>query len=184
VTTTTDLVSYEDALASYDPVIDPEDDGEDIRAFANFMRATKAPARGAITAAVQAGDQVFSKTGCAACHVASITTAPEGTSVNGGALVVRAAVGNKVIHPYSDFLLHDIGTGDGIVEGAPQTRNEFRTMPLWGLRTRSRYMHDGLSLTLNEAILRHSGESAAPIVFYQFLTTTQRSNLLTFLRSL
>ena len=57
-------------------------------------------------------------------------------------------------------------------------------MPLWGLRTRSTFMHDGLSLTMNEAILRHAGESSLPIQLYQFLTAAQRINLLTFLRSL
>jgi CxxC motif-containing protein (DUF1111 family) len=101
-------------VSAFDPVKDPEDNGEDVVAFANFMRATKAPPRGAQTASVTAGEQVFNKAGCAVCHVASITTAPQGTIINGGKLTVRAAVGNKIIHPYSDFLLHDVGTGDGI----------------------------------------------------------------------
>ena len=48
---------------------DPEDDGVDIVAFANFMRATKAPSRGPITADVQAGEAVFNRVGCAICHV-------------------------------------------------------------------------------------------------------------------
>ena len=57
--------------------------------------------------------------------------------------VVPDALGNKIIHPYSDFLLHDIETGDGIVQAAPQdTANKLRTAPLWGLRMRPRYMHD------------------------------------------
>ena len=98
----------------YDPVPDPEDDGVDVVAFANFMRATKAPPRGTITSAVRAGDTLFNSLGCSGCHVASIRTAAPGTRINGGALRVRDAVGNKIIHPYSDFLLHDIGTGDGI----------------------------------------------------------------------
>ncbi len=174
--------------ASYDPVVDPEDDGEDVRAFANFMRATKAPARGAITAAVQAGDQVFSQTGCATCHVTSITTAPEGTSVNGGALVVRAAVGNKVIHPYSDFLLHDVGTGDGIpiqpTAEYASTANQIRTAPLWGLRTRNRLMHDGLSFTRDEAILRHAGQAKPVIDAYRALNAQDKAALLAFLNSL
>ena len=59
----------------YDPVPDPEDDGVDIVAFANFMRATKAPARGEISAAVDAGEQLFTKVGCTVCHVPAVTTA-------------------------------------------------------------------------------------------------------------
>ena len=46
--------------------------------------------------------------------MASITTATAGTVINGGAFTVPNALGDKVINPYSDFLLHDIGTGDGI----------------------------------------------------------------------
>ncbi|HSE87850.1 MAG TPA: di-heme oxidoredictase family protein, partial [Candidatus Binatia bacterium] len=98
----------------YDPVPDPEDDGVDVVAFADFMRATKAPPRGTITADVSAGEVLFNKTGCAVCHTPSITTARAGTKINGSEFTVPTALGNKIIHPYSDFLLHDIGTGDGI----------------------------------------------------------------------
>ena len=67
---------------------------------------------------------------------------PAGTSLNGGAYAVPAALGNKVIHPYSDFLLHDIDSGDGIpVQNSADyanTKNQMRTAPLWGLRTRNR----------------------------------------------
>ena len=63
----------------------------------------------------------------------SITTAAPGTLINGGTFAVPAALGNKIIHPFSDFLLHDIGTGDGIVQnGGPSTANKLRTPPLWG----------------------------------------------------
>jgi CxxC motif-containing protein (DUF1111 family) len=174
--------------APYDPVTDPEDDGEDVRAFANFMRSTKAPSRGAITPAVQTGEQVFSKTGCATCHVTSITTAPEGTVVNGGALVVRAALGNKVIHPYSDFLLHDVGTGDGIpiqpTAEYASIANQIRTAPLWALRTRNRLMHDGLSFTREEAILRHAGQAKGVTDAFRALSAADKAALLAFLNSL
>ncbi|HEY8266733.1 MAG TPA: di-heme oxidoredictase family protein, partial [Steroidobacteraceae bacterium] len=79
----------------YDRVADPEDDGVDVVAFADFMRSTKAPSRGPITANVRAGEQVFSRIGCANCHVPSITTAPPGTPINGNALRVAKALGNK-----------------------------------------------------------------------------------------
>ncbi len=95
------------------------------------------------------------------------------------------ALGGKVIHPFSDFLLHDVGTGDGIVQnGGPSTRNKARTAPLWGLRTRNRLMHDGESLTRNEAILRHAGEARPVILNYFFLSTAQKNQLITFLNSL
>ncbi len=150
----------------YDTVADPEDDGVDVVAFADFMRSTKAPSRGPITADVQAGDRLFTQVGCATCHVATIVTARAGTPINGGAFKVPAALGNKIIHPYSDFLLHDIGTGDGIpflpTAQYAATASQMRTAPLWALRTRNRLMHDGLSFTFQEAIARHAGQ-AAPV---------------------
>src|ERR1700688_559227 len=130
---------------------DPEDVPDslglaDIDHFAQFIRGTKVPPRDlalAGTASAQAGSRLFERIGCGTCHVSSITTATPGTVVNGGKFVVPAALGNKVIHPYGDFLLHDIGTGDGIVQAGPQdTANKLRTEPLWGLRMRPRFMHD------------------------------------------
>jgi CxxC motif-containing protein (DUF1111 family) len=172
----------------FDPVADPEDDGEDVVAFANFMRSTKAPPRGAITATARAGELLFNTAGCSGCHVSTLRTAAPGTRINGGAIRVRDAVGNKIIHPYSDFLLHDIGTGDGIpvLPGAAfaSTAAQIRTAPLWALRTRNRLMHDGLSFTKQEAIARHAGQAAAAKAAYEALTTAQKDQVLAFLDSL
>jgi CxxC motif-containing protein (DUF1111 family) len=175
-------------VAAFDTVPDPEDDGVDVVAFANFMRSTKAPSRGPITRDVRAGEVLFNNVGCNVCHVASIVTAPPGTRINGGALVVRRAVGNKVIHPYSDFLMHDIGSGDGIpVQPIPEyaaTANQIRTAPLWALRTRNRLMHDGLSFTKAEAIARHNGQATAVRQRFDALTAAQKALLMKFLDSL
>jgi CxxC motif-containing protein (DUF1111 family) len=167
---------------------DPEDEGEDVVAFADFMRATKAPPRGAIDAQVQAGEALFRAVGCASCHVDTIVTAPPESRINGGALTVRAALGSKSIHPYSGFLLHDIGSGDGIpIQPVPAyagTADQIRTAPLWGLRTRNRLMHDGLSFTREEAIARHGGQAAAVRQAYDALSTADKALLLKFLTSL
>jgi CxxC motif-containing protein (DUF1111 family) len=172
----------------FDPVADPEDDGIDIIAFANFMRATKAPARGRITDEVRRGEQLFTQIGCATCHVASIQTARPGTRINGDAFVVPAALGNKIIHPYSDFLVHDIGTGDGIpILPTPEfahTANKMRTAPLWALRTRNRLMHDGLSFTKQEAIARHAGQASAVTARFNALSDADERRVLAFLDSL
>lgn len=184
----TSLGRYIGFGTAYDNVQDPENDGGDLKAFANFMRSTKAPPRGPINPTVRAGEVVFNNTGCAGCHVASIRTASPGTRINGGALRVRDAVGNKIIHPYSDFLLHDIGTGDGIplLPGAEfaSTMTQIRTAPLWALRTRNRMMHDGLSFTKEEAITRHAGQATAAKNAFVALDATQRTALLAFLDSL
>lgn len=174
--------------SAFDPVPEPEDDGADVSAFADFMRATKAPPRGPITAAAANGEIVFNQLGCNVCHVASITTAPAGTVINAGAFTVPAALGDKVIHPYSDFLLHNIGTGDGIpilpLAAFDDTTNQMRTPPLWGLRTRNRLMHDGLSFTLTEAIQRHRGQATPSSNGFANLSQLNKNRLLAFLKSL
>jgi CxxC motif-containing protein (DUF1111 family) len=176
------------SVAAYDPVPDPEDDGIDVVAFANFMRSTKAPPRGPITTQVRAGEVLFNQVGCGGCHTPTIRTAEPGIRINGGALRVRNAVGNKIIHPYSDFLLHDIGTGDGIpvLPGLQfaSTAAQIRTAPLWALRTRNRLMHDGLSFTKQEAIARHANQAAAARTAYDALSTAQKNQVLAFLDSL
>jgi len=156
--------------------------------FARFVRSTKAPPRDATLAAMPTaakGAALFHRVGCAACHVPSLTTAPAGTTVNGGAFTVPDALGGKTIHPYSDFLLHNVGTGDGIVQnGGQSTRNKLRTPALWGMRTRDRIMHDGEGLNRNESILRHDGEANGVINNYINLSTTQKNQLIAFLNSL
>ncbi len=172
----------------YDPVADPEDDGVDVTAFANFMRSTKAIPRGPINPQVRNGESLFNQVGCNGCHIATLRTAAPGTRINGGALRVRDAVGNKIIHPYSDFLLHDIGTGDGVpvLPGAAfaSTASQMRTAPLWGLRTRNRLMHDGLSFTKQEAITRHAGQATAARAAFVALSAAQQTQVMAFLDSL
>jgi len=124
---------------------------------------------------------------CSFCHTRSITTAAAGTLINGGALRVSAALGGKTYHPFGDFMLHNIGTGDGIVQNGGQgTRNMVRTAPLWGVRMRNRLMHDGLALTFNDAILRHAGTGGGTFAsnFYRQLSPPDKANLIAFLKSL
>jgi CxxC motif-containing protein (DUF1111 family) len=185
---TTENTSLGASVAAFDAVPDPEDTDNDIDQFAQFMRATKAPPRDATLAGTSdaiAGANLFSSIGCSVCHTPSITTAAPGTVINGGAFTVPAALGNKVIHPYSDFLLHDIGTGDGVVQnGGQATAKTLRTVPLWGVRTHDRHMHDGATLTFNEAILRHAGEASGVTSKYRGLSATQQNQIVTFLKSL
>ena len=190
-----------------DTVKDPEDapgaDGTaDIHLFARFIRATKAPprdARLAQTPDAVKGSAIFASVGCANCHLPSMETAPAGTKVNGGAFEVPPALGGKVFHPYSDFLLHDVGTGDGIVIAVPEhfglrymkmqstfnpTANRLRTAPLWGVRMRSRLMHDARSVTFADAIARHEGEACKERKKFKKLSEREKQQLFAFLRSL
>jgi CxxC motif-containing protein (DUF1111 family) len=172
---------------------DPEDVPDnlglaDIDHFAQFIRGTKVPPRDTVlanTASVLAGERLFASIGCGTCHVPSITTARPGTVIDGGTFVVPEALGNKIIHPYSDFLLHDIETGDGIVQAGPQdTANKLRTAPLWGLRMRPRFMHDLKSLTLQDAIERHEGEAEHVIRQFRELPHADQQQIISFLGSL
>jgi len=176
--------------------------------FARFVRATKAPARDAVlaqTAEAVHGSELFDELGCAACHVRSLTTEPAGTKTNGGTFIIPAALGSVTFHPFSDFLLHNVGTGDGIVESMDEhygprvhtlvwrnlsdvqfqrTANKIRTAPLWGVRLQTRLMHDGLSLTFLDAILRHAGEASDVTDRFRRLSRQEQDDLFQFLRSL
>jgi CxxC motif-containing protein (DUF1111 family) len=191
----TENTSMGNSVAAFDTVPDPEDagtaanpNGPDVEAFTRFMRSTKVPPRDtalANTSDAVAGSSLFVSIGCSNCHTPSITTAPAGTVINGGKFTVPAALGDKIIHPYSDFMLHDVGTGDGIVQnGGASTRNKLRTPPLWGLRTRSRFMHDLFNTTRFNAIQRHTNEAEPVIQNFLNLSTTQQNQILTFLNSL
>ena len=187
----------------------PGPDGlSDIDHFARFIRATKAPARDsqlANSAAAKKGNGLFDKIGCATCHVETLTTAPAGTKINGGTFTIPAALGSITFHPYGDFLMHDVGTGDGILQATREhygnkvfqmmsgylskqdfesSRNKIRTAPLWGVRLRPRMMHDGASLTFRDAILRHRGEANHVTQQFEKLKREEQEAIIEFLKSL
>jgi CxxC motif-containing protein (DUF1111 family) len=158
---------------------------DDTHIFADFMRSTKVPPRGPITPEVLQGQAIFEQTGCTNCHVETLVTAPAGTPIHGGAFVIPPALGGKQFHPFGDFLLHDIGTGDGIQQnGPPETAYKVRTMPLWGLRTRTQLLHDGSVGTYSEAIERHDHEAADEALKYRRLSPARKQLLYRFLGSL
>jgi CxxC motif-containing protein (DUF1111 family) len=168
-----------------DPVPGIDDAGVDVELFALFMRNSKVPPRGPINSDVSAGSTLFNQVGCNVCHTRDFVTASPGTLINGGALRVANALGNKIIHPFSDFMLHDVGTGDGIVQnGGASTRNQIRTPALWGLRARGRFMHDALTFSLTDAINRHGNQGATARNAFNALSTTNKNRLLAFLLSL
>jgi CxxC motif-containing protein (DUF1111 family) len=189
----TENTSNGNSVAAFDTVSDPEDApttahpfGPDIEAFTRFMRSTKAPPRGATLSGAgdpSPGEAVFDRIGCETCHTDSITTAPKGTVFNGGTFTVDGSLGGKTFHPYGDFMLHDIKTGDGIPQQSA-TAAQIRTAPLWGLRTRTRLMHDGQSLTILDAINRHKGQAAASVTSFNALSAADNNALFIFLNSL
>jgi CxxC motif-containing protein (DUF1111 family) len=165
-----------------------DNEGVDVALFALFMRSTKAPPVDPVLSAsadARRGRQLFDQVGCAVCHTPTIVTAPPGTRINGGAMRVSNALGNKIIHPFADFLLHDVGTGDGIVQnGGVQSRNKIRTPALWGLRARGRFMHDNLSFDFGDAIRRHANQGQRAKDNFNALSSSDRAKVLKFLASL
>jgi CxxC motif-containing protein (DUF1111 family) len=133
---------------------------DDINTFTSFAGIKSSAARPHHRGG-KSGPSDLRKIGGTDCHVETMTTAPAGTAIHGGAYILSAAIVGKQFHPFGDFLLHDVGTGDGIVEnGPPDTQYKVRTMPLWGLRTRTQFMHDASVGSYSEAIARHRGEAA------------------------
>jgi CxxC motif-containing protein (DUF1111 family) len=184
----TENTSNGNSVATFDTVADPEDNGADIASFTLFMRSLKAPSRDTALAggtSATHGSQLFDSMGCSTCHVRNIQTAPAGSVINGGAFTVPAALGDKMIHPYSDFLLHDVGTGDGIVQNGGQgTRTKVRTAALWGLRARDRLMHDAATVSRTDAITRHANEAASAASAFNSLSTASQNDVINFLNSL
>ena len=141
-------------LRRCDPLPEPEDVPEPatgrrgIDNFESFMKLLAPPARGTASARTRRGRQVFEAIGCTVCHVPVLTTGPS-----------RNRVFDRRAAPlFSDLLLHDVGTGDGIRQAAAMP-HEIRTPALWGLRHRRPLLHDGSAATPLEAVLRHANEA-------------------------
>ncbi len=154
--------------------VDPATGRSDIDVAADFIRLLAPPARLAGTASSRNGEGLFAQIGCAVCHTPVMQT---------GASPI-AALSNRSIELYSDLLLHDMGSlGDGVAQGAAGTR-EMKTAPLWGLRARSPFLHDGRALTLDAAIRAHDGEAARAKSRYVALPDPLQRQLRDFLGTL
>jgi CxxC motif-containing protein (DUF1111 family) len=183
---TNDLFREEVALG-VDPTrlkqCDPRHDPEDVREittglrgidnFANFMKFLAPVEPEPMDEPARRGRQVFEETGCAACHVPRLLTGRSSSPV----------FDRKPVDLYSNLLLHDVGTGDGIEQEAAGPR-EIRTPALWGLRFRRPLLHDGSASTPAEAILRHAGEAESARRRYEALTAEDRAALSRFLAAL
>jgi CxxC motif-containing protein (DUF1111 family) len=162
------------AELAFNPAPGINETGDGPQALRDFMTLLAPPPRGTQNGDTDAGEQAFNRIGCDSCHV--------GTLHSGASDV--AALSRQTYHPYSDFLLHDMGTlGDGIAQG-DASGNEIRTAPLWGLRFEQRLLHDGRAATIEDAISAHDGQARAARDRYNGLDPATRSKLLAFLRSL
>lgn len=163
--------------------IDPEVPMQTIRDVVFYLQTLKAPIqRDQHNEEVQRGKQVFTNIGCGSCHRETLRTGYSPVT----------ALSNKEFHPYTDLLLHDMGSGldDGYTEGSAKTY-EWRTPPLWGLGLSpgsqgGKYflLHDGRATSIEEAILLHGGEAATSKLKFQQAPAADQRALIRFLKSL
>ena len=160
---------------------------DDLAFFTFFMAHLAPPPRLAVgtgTAAAR-GQSLFNSASlqCSGCHRsdADIFVSTSAGGVPGGI----------VFAPFSDFLLHDMGTlGDNIGNtGEPVAlTRRMRTAPLWGLRSRNKKLHDGRTTDIATAISAHNAgpnSQATPAgQAFNALSTAQKSDLIAFLNTL
>jgi CxxC motif-containing protein (DUF1111 family) len=148
---------------------------DDIARFTDFMELLGPPPTVPLTAQAQEGKELFAQINCVACHKPTMTT---------GSSAVSPALAFKPVNLFSDLLLHNMGTlGDGITQAAARP-NEMRTAPLWGLRARGPYLHDGRASTIQEAILLHAGEATTIRNRFAGLSSVQQQEIIAFLNSI
>jgi CxxC motif-containing protein (DUF1111 family) len=160
--------------AGWDRVAEPEEGGAEVELVNNFQRWLVPPQRKALSPAALRGEQLFTSTGCAACHTPSIRSS--GTD---------PVLGGKQVGLFSDLLLHDLGPG--LADRVPQaeaTSAEWRTTPLWGTSLKRNWLHDGRARSIDESIRLHGGESTNSTNRYRALTPQDRDALLQFLNAL
>lgn len=170
----TDLLQRFDRVPDIEDTTNPATGLGDVDHLANFMRFLAPPPPVRRDHMALSGERVFAKAQCIACHTPVMITATNSV----------AALSNKLVPLYSDLLLHDMGRlGDGIAQDGAKP-NEMRTAPLWGLRARTKLLHDGRASTVAEAIEAHDGEGAASRNLYRQLTPAEQRDLLKFLSTI
>ena len=160
-----------------------------------YMQSLSVPARRNVNdPQVQRGEQMFYQAKCHLCHTVTLHTRPRGSTLLNGTQLTW--LGSQTIHPYSDFLLHDMGSeimdvglNDNYVSGLARG-NEWRTTPLWGIGLQevvnghTYFLHDGRARNFVEAIMWHGGEGEASKNLFKNMSKEDRDALVAFLRSL
>ncbi len=170
---------------------EPNDIGENLVQLAAFQALLAPPSRPVLDEHSRHGQQLFAKLQCAVCHTPELPTAqvveipdPASPFPQLHYLEVKS-LENQPVRLYSDLLLHSMGPAlaDGIVQGTARG-GEWRTTPLWGLRYKKFYLHDGRARTLEKAILAHGGQADAATSAYRALCDEDKKDLLAFLKAL
>ena len=168
---------------------------EDMENVELYMQGLGVPARRNVNdPTVIRGEQNFYRAKCHLCHTVTLHTRPRGSVLLNNTQLPW--LGRQTIHPYSDFLLHDMGSeimgvglNDNYVSGLARG-NEWRTTPLWGIGLQEKvnghtyFLHDGRARNLVEAIMWHGGEGEASKNIFKNMEKEERDALIAFLNSL
>ena len=162
--------------------------------------------------AVRQGEELFSRIGCAKCHVPNLRLEdpvyrdpnPYNPTGNLRQRDVKALVeidltkegqkprlerqqdGSVLVPVFTDFKRHDLG---------PDCDNEkleqdqvptalFLTRKLWGFASEPPFLHHGRATTLREVIEMHGGEAAGTRAAFRSLTSVEQKRVIDFLNSL
>ena len=141
----------------------------------DFVRMLAPPPPIRLNLAQEIGRNIFRDIGCTSCHTPAYRT---------GTHEIQA-LSSRIVFPYSDFLIHDMGPELADICNGNATPSEFRTEPLLGLRfANGNLMHDGRAATLTDAIRAHGGEGRFAREKFARLSSRQRDALLRFLKTL
>jgi CxxC motif-containing protein (DUF1111 family) len=161
-------------LAANPAQTNPNDTNATPMMFADFISLLAPPPRRPLARRAQRDGIAFLGIGCADCHLPAMRTGPNEV----------AALDGVEFFPFSDFLLHDMGSlNDGISQSGA-TGHEMRTAPLWGARIRTSFLHDGRAKTLREAILAHDGQGRAARNRFASLPSHEQLQILEFIDGL
>lgn len=168
---------------------------EDMENVDLYMQSLGVPARRNVSdPEVKRGEQAFYEAGCHLCHVTTLHTRLRGSTLLAGTQLPW--LGGQTIHPYSDYLLHDMGSeimGVGLndnYQSGLAMGNEWRTTPLWGIGLQEKvnghtfFLHDGRARNFVEAIMWHGGEGEASRQKFARMPKADRDALVKFLQSL
>jgi CxxC motif-containing protein (DUF1111 family) len=161
-------------LAANPALTNPNDTTATVMQLGDHTTFLAPPPQLARTQQARIGERLFTLVGCTNCHVPMMTTGPNAV----------AALNEVAFFPYSDFLVHDMGSlNDGIAQ-PPATGQEMRTAPLWGARIRTSFLHDGRAKTIQDAILAHDGQGRAARDIFAILDADAKNDVLAFINSL
>lgn len=178
--------------AGHEPEDSPDASGRAmVDRVVDFMRALEPPPQLPEDSRARRGDRLFSTIGCAGCHIPTLKTAAVPSSfippTTGGVPIsasLNRALANQTFHPFSDFLLHDMGSlGDGITSGAAGP-TMMRTAPLWGVRAKVRFLHDGRTDNLTSVISLHDGQGRDSARQFEALSPDDQAALISYLNTL